>query len=253
MAGTMPCVSQVLAIPGLHTVRHLGGGAKSAVFAAVDVATGAPLAVKMRLAADVAAWTAARFEGAALSASGHPALVRGTGPFADPAGRPYCRLSLVPGETLRARLWQRPATTDEVVALARRLGAGLASLHRAGLAHGDLAPDNVMVPGGAVRRAVLLDLGSARAFATPAGPATLSYAAPEIRAGAPVSAASDLYALGRLLRTALTGGAPPEPVPFMLAGAANSLARVLDRWCAEDPDRRPDSVAKALEELTEIG
>lgn len=82
---------------------------------------------------------------------------------------------------------------------------GLASLHRAGVAHGDIKPSNVMV--NQTGNVKLVDLGSAVDIAK--GGERLSwtpaYAAPEILDGAPKSAQSDLASLGFVLIEMLAG------------------------------------------------
>ncbi len=82
---------------------------------------------------------------------------------------------------------------------------GLASLHRAGLAHGDIKPSNVML--NQTGNVKLVDLGSAvdmttgglRVSWTPA------YAAPEILDSRPKSVQSDLASLGYVLIEMLSG------------------------------------------------
>jgi len=88
-------------------------------------------------------------------------------------------------------------------------------------------------------RPVLIDFGSAREIGAgqPAGQpvGTAGYAAPEMEACEPISAAMDVYGLGVTLREA--GGKPAGP-----------LGDVLARMCDPDPARRPSGRA-ALSEL----
>ena len=72
------------------------------------------------------------------------------------------------------------------------LGSALAYLHEHGAAHGDVSTGNVLVT--TEGQPVLVDLlGSVMETGTQ------EYAAPERLAGAPASAACDVYALARLL------------------------------------------------------
>ena len=87
--------------------------------------------------------------------------------------------------------------------IARDLANGLADLHAAGIAHGDIKPQNVMLfEQNGVKRAILLDMGLAVAAdsVVPRG-ATRRYLAPEALATDVDSdgRTRDLWALGLLL------------------------------------------------------
>jgi tetratricopeptide (TPR) repeat protein len=123
----------------------------------------------------------------------------------------YLVMEWVEGRTLRAFLAENGAVVED---LARRLGldaaSGLAALHRLGVVHRDLKPENLaLTPDGQVK---VVDLGLARTQdGRPSDGGffgTVGYAAPEVLAGEPASAASDLYALGLVLFEAVTGRHP---------------------------------------------
>ena len=109
---------------------------------------------------------------------------------ADP---PFLVTAHVPGYTLRQFVEERgPLNATGTAALAERLVGGLATLHAAGLVHGDLTPDAVVLADDGPR---LMGFGLARA----AGPGhtTPGFAAPEQSAEAPATA----------------NGAPTAPLP----------------------------------------
>ncbi|MCX4690259.1 serine/threonine protein kinase [Kitasatospora purpeofusca] len=88
----------------------------------------------------------------------------------------------------------------------------LVAAHRVGIVHRDVKPDNILLAG---RRVVLTDFGIARVLnggtvETYSGgtPGTPAYMAPEQLRGRPASPASDLWALGVTLYTALEGERP---------------------------------------------
>ena len=129
----------------------------------------------------------------------------------------------------------------DVALLGIQLLTGLHALHRRGMAHVDVKPDNVVLRDG---RPILIDFGSARAIGAlqpPGRPVgTLGYAPPEMEACEPISAAMDVYSLGVTLREALTAGP-----------GAVALGEVLDEFCAVDPaDRPPVPAAMALLDAT---
>lgn len=135
----------------------------------------------------------------------------------------YLVMELLQGETLGKRITQVGAlSTQEVVALASTLSDALAVVHDAGLLHRDIKPDNIFLTQD--DRTVLIDFGSARAYAsgqtvshtrlvTP-GYAPLEQYTTEAKFGP----YTDIYALAATLYHAATGTQPP-PVTDRLAGA----------------------------------
>ncbi|AKJ00667.1 serine/threonine protein kinase [Archangium gephyra] len=109
------------------------------------------------------------------------------------------------GESLEERLRQSgPLTPQEALPLARQLCEGLATLHDAGLVHGDLRSARVMlIPAPEGTRAVLAAPAWGWESANP--PATALHLAPERHQGTEPTSASDLYSLGLILLELLAG------------------------------------------------
>lgn len=132
-----------------------------------------------------------------------------------------CLYTVMPfyrGETLEQRLRRTPVGRAEGLDIAMKLAKGVAALHRAGVVHRDIKPDNVVLqPGGALK---LIDLGVARLpniddFPASSTPGTPSYMAPELHAGAPGDVQTDLFALGVTVFRMFTGAYPyGEIEPF---------------------------------------
>ena len=125
--------------------------------------------------------------------------------------RLYIAMPFLAGETLEARLLRSPPSIPAGIALAVQVAKGVAALHRLGVAHRDIKPDNVIV--GADGGCRLIDLGVARVprmaeFAEAETPGTPSYMAPELYDGAPGDAASDQFALGTTIYRLFTGRYP---------------------------------------------
>jgi hypothetical protein len=130
--------------------------------------------------------------------------------------RRTCLYGVLPyyeGETLERRLVRRPqvplATGLDV---SIKLTKALAALHRAGIVHRDVKPENVILESNGGLK--LIDLGVARLRqfeeAEPLEtPGTRSYMAPELFAGAPAEEGSDIFALGVTLYRMFSGGAYP--------------------------------------------
>jgi serine/threonine protein kinase/serine/threonine protein phosphatase PrpC len=133
--------------------------------------------------------------------------------------RLYSVMPLYEGETLEQRLNRSPQLSlAEGIGIATKLARAVATLHRAGIIHRDIKPDNViLLKGGALR---LVDLGVARVplledFPAEDIPGTPSYMAPELFGGRPGDEFSDLYALGVTVYRMFTAAYPyGEIEPF---------------------------------------
>lgn len=153
----------------------------------------------------------------------------------------------------------------QAVVFLRRLAAPLDAAHRAGLVHGSLGPDCVLVGGdGSV---VLEDFGVAAALAAAGAraPASPAYAAPELESSPPAPAA-DLYSLGVLFYELVTGRHPFDgtnllamklekryaPLSRAVPGCPPALDELLEGLLEPDPTRRrpaPGGLEAALRDL----
>jgi serine/threonine protein phosphatase PrpC len=132
-----------------------------------------------------------------------------------PPGRQTCLYTLMPlyqGELLETRLSRSPALgLEEGRHITVSLARAVAALHRAGIIHRDIKPDNVILEGGGSLK--LIDLGVVRVpgleeFPPENIPGTAAYMAPEMLAGEPGNESTDVYALGVTMFRAFTGGFP---------------------------------------------
>ncbi|SCK28637.1 bifunctional protein-serine/threonine kinase/phosphatase [Vogesella sp. LIG4] len=122
----------------------------------------------------------------------------------------YYLLRWYDGATLAARAGSGPLGVAEVVLTGLALCRALAALHRLGIVHRDVKPDNVHL--GRDGQLRLLDLGVAWCAGISEEAATLagtpSFLAPQLFDGAAPDAGSDLYALGVTLYWLLCGRYP---------------------------------------------
>ncbi len=128
--------------------------------------------------------------------------------------RPYIVMELIDGGSLAERISANgPVDAREAARIGIDLLQALRRAHDAGVLHRDLKPANVLVEEG-TDRIVLTDFGIAQV----AGATTLTetgafvgspeYTAPERMAGARSGPESDLWSLGALLCTVLSGASP---------------------------------------------
>lgn len=156
----------------------------------------------------------ARFarEARAVARLDHPNIVRLLEFGEDSEVGLYMMLEWVDGETLSERLKRGPLTSEELQMLAGDLLSGLGALHRAGIVHRDIKPDNILLRKDGVYK--LTDFSLAALCDEPRLThhdgivGTPAYMSPEQAAGKIADARSDLYAAGVVLYEAATGSNP---------------------------------------------
>jgi serine/threonine protein phosphatase PrpC len=265
----IPTPSSGETVDGFVLKALLSDGRYSRLFGAIDEVEGGEAALKFpkpevaALAARHAAFVREAWVGARVNS---PWIVHVT---ELPPGRQTCLYTVMPlyqGELLETRLTRRPALgLEEGRNIAVRLARGAAALHRAGIIHRDIKPDNVMLESGGSLK--LLDLGVARVpgledFPPKDVPGTLAYMAPEMFAGEAGDEATDIYALGVTMFRAFTGEFPyanadansrprrdrPQELSALRPDLPAWLQAALARAIATDPaERFRDMVEFALE------
>ena len=187
-----------------------------------------------------------------------------------PPERQTCLYTVMPmyvGELLETRLGRAPGVgLEEGRTIAIRLAHAAAALHRAGIIHRDIKPDNVMLEAGLAVK--LLDLGVVRLpgledFPPENIPGTTAYMAPEMFVGEAGNAATDIYALGVTLFRTFTGAYPygnpdatsaptlqrPRELATLRPDLPAWLQAALGRAIAADPAERFADMAEFASEL----
>ncbi|MGW4803900.1 serine/threonine-protein kinase [Kitasatospora sp. NPDC004272] len=258
----------------------LGSGGMGQVWRAFDERVGRPVAVKLLTNADSASVSVERFAAEARAAgnlsSPHIVTIHDLGRTGPEDGHaPFLVMEFLDGRSL-----------DEVVAEGAlppvrdalewvlQVCTGLASAHRAGLVHRDIKPANAMLlADGTVK---ILDFGIAKHLyedlaLTGTGHAvgTAAYMAPEqARGDRDIGPAADLYAVGCLLHTLLTGrppftGAPlavlhqhltrrPEAPGRHRAAVPADVDRLVLHLLEKEPADRPAGTAEVIEAVTAL-
>jgi outer membrane protein assembly factor BamD (BamD/ComL family) len=205
----------------------------------------------------------------------HPAIVSYEGASADASGRLYLVMDFVEGPSLAQVVTQHPLNPMQVRALRRRLAEGLQAAHEQNVVHRDLSPDNIILRGGDLNQATIIDFGIARrtdaAKTSVIGKSfagKVEYAAPEqfgMFTGT-ADARSDIYTLGLVLAAASLGYPLDMGSSAMAAIEARKkvpdLSRIvpelrpgLARMLEPDPARRLQSMREvaALDALDAAG
>ncbi len=272
-----------------RSIAPIGRGATGEVVEAEHRALGKTVAVKL-LQRDLAGRPDVvdrmRLEGQTLARLEHENLVAVLDLQVTMEGRPYLVMERLRGRTLREELEVRGALpAAEAIDLARQALAGLGAAHEAGVVHRDVTLANLFLcepRAGAVGRVLkLLDFGLAKVLGSAGGRApkplsasteegvtmgTPRFFSPEQASGSRVDARTDLYAMGIVLYTMVTGRGPfadlvdveellaahrtldpPRPSTIAPSPLPEGLDEVIARAMAKRPeDRFADAPSFAL-------
>jgi serine/threonine-protein kinase len=233
--------------------ERLATGGMGEVWRATDQTLGRTVAVKVLLPALLAQpGFAARFQAEArmMSAVPHPGVVRVYDygeTTVDTGNVVYLVMAYVEGEPLSHRIAAAGRLgAAETMSLVAQAADALEPVHAAGIVHRDVKPANLLVqPDGTVTLVdfgVAHDTASTRLTGTNMVLGTALYMAPEQVSGQPVSAATDIYALGAVAYHCLAG----EP-PF---GGGTAL-EIAAHHLHEEPPPLPDDVPAAVRAVVE--
>jgi serine/threonine-protein kinase len=251
-------------------VRRLNAGQFGEVWLANDRALGEFRAVKRVDPTKVRDPANVHSEAQALAAARHPNVVTVHEAGYLPGGELYVAMEYLPDGSLQDRI----AAGDVPLPLIRSVGIdvcrGLEYAHGCGLLHHDVKPGNILLA--ADGTAKLSDFGLAEHVGMGGTGAPIGYRphrAPELIAGQPATAASDVYALGVTLHRAINGD-PPLPTSdlhelerMIVSGefpdrqlypiyVPPALIRIINKALEVDPGRRyqtPEEMRRALERV----
>jgi serine/threonine-protein kinase len=254
---------------------EIGRGGTATVFRARDVPAERQVAVKVLRPEFTLTLMAERFhrEIALLNRLEHrnilPVLHSG-----ESQGLFYFTMPLTGGETLRSRIDESGALPlEDSLSLIRDVAAAIDHAHEHNVLHRDITPSNVMLEEG---RAIVCDFGIARAIEVAVGEelsssglviGTPEYMSPEQASGDPeLTGAVDIYALGCLTYTMLTGEAPfsgpttqailarhvaehPRSIRIVRPEVPERWQRTVEWALSKDPEKRPVSGAEFVQEF----
>jgi serine/threonine-protein kinase len=213
-----------------RAIRELGRGGMGQVFLAEHVALGAKVVVKL-LHAELADKTTLvdrlRLEAQACARLNHPNIVRVTDFDRTRDGRPFFVMEYLPGRSLRDEVDARGGflTVADAIDVVRQALLGLGAAHAVGLVHRDIKLDNLFLCDpmpNAPRLVKILDFGVAKVvdgasdapapLMVPTGTGvvvgTPRFFAPEQARGKPLDHRADIYAMGLVLYTLVSGRGP---------------------------------------------
>jgi serine/threonine protein kinase/GAF domain-containing protein/tetratricopeptide (TPR) repeat protein len=262
-------------IGSYKVVRKLGEGATSTVYLVEK--NDAYYALKLMKAdyATAQADASIRFrsEAETLSRLNHPGLIKvfEIGEF---DSTPFVVLEYVEGSDLAELLRKGAMSEEDALAVLKPVISSLGHIHRAGMIHRDVKPENVLV--GKAGQVKLIDLGFVNEEEQQKQPnseavGTFKYAAPE-QSGVlsyAVDARSDLYGVGVVLYECLNGRPPFDsdsltellqmhsqvrPVSLHEANPSirRTLSMIVDKLLEKTPEHRYQTAEGLLEDLNSL-
>ncbi len=259
-------------VGNFQIISQLGKGGMGEVYLAEHASLGTRVAIKMLLphvSADVEHVQRFFNEAIAVGSIQHA----GTGKIFDSgshAGRAYLVMEYLAGETLAARIRRlQRLPIAQVGEVGKQIAGVLEAVHRAGITHRDLKPDNIfIVPDDELgERIKIVDFGIAKLSTISGGMTatgtgalgTPAYMSPEQwRNAKTVDWRADAYSLGCLTFEMITGRPPffaetigeacskhlTEEPPRLASVAAvpPELDELIARMLEKDPTRRPASM-----------
>jgi len=264
----VPSLSRGAQIADRYRIEsELASGGMGAVYRANDERLSRPVAIKILLA-ELAAdqIQVARFEREAMASARltHPGIVQVYDFGKTDQGLAYLVMELITGRTLASALDAARMEPKRAIDITIQALAALSAAHAAGIIHRDLKPANLMlVPLGAGREHLkILDFGIAqlktgeaytRLTATGDILGTPSFMAPEQARSEPADARTDVYAMGMVLWSCLTGQKPwgNQHIAQMIVAVQTELPTRADLVSADVPKAVALVVEKAVAKRAE--
>lgn len=268
-------------VKGRYRVKAIASVRPDVVlYRAEDVRSGRPIVLEVlrdELAADTAFVAAVREQAWTLAKSAHihRGVVRVYDCGTTDTGDVFVALEPTTGPTLREVIdTRRPLHPGTALRIASEVGEALETLHHAGIVHGYLDPESVLMvtDDKGAEHVALVGVELTAAYRTPLGrrlheASPPPYLAPEQTERGETMEAADIYALGMLLREMLVPdkagptGVPPT-IARIIATAVDPRPRhrysdisvmINDMWGAQTAFPEPDSTSHVVKPPTEGG
>ncbi|GAA2361118.1 hypothetical protein GCM10010404_13410 [Nonomuraea africana] len=236
--------------PGYRVLDTAGQGGFGVVYKAYQERLDRVVALKVLTVDKVDQRTMRRFQRELQLTgrlTGHPNVVTVFDTGTTRPGKPYIAMEFFENGSLRDRVRaQGPLPLADVLRTGVKLAAALAAVHEAGVLHGDIKPQNILVS--RYGEPAIADFGVARVVDSSEMSATSQaftplHAAPEVVSGQPHSVSSDVYSFGPTLYHLLAGQpafhSPTDPRPESGLPAVRLFLRV-----SVGPVSRPGPVSE---------
>ncbi|MFI9590352.1 protein kinase [Nonomuraea sp. NPDC052265] len=222
--------------PGYRVLDQAGQGGFAVVYRAYQERLDRVVALKVLSVDRVDQRTMRRFQRELQLTgrlTGHPNVVTVFDTGVTRSGKPYIAMDFFENGSLRDKIRKEgPLGVPDVLRAGVKLAGALAAVHEAGVLHGDIKPQNILIS--RYGELAVADFGVARVVDAAEISATSQaftplHAAPEVLTGQPHSAAGDIYSLGSTLYHLLAGQ------PAFHNPADPSIAPLMYRVLSLDP------------------
>jgi Protein kinase domain len=259
---------------GYRVERQLGVGGMGIVYEATQLSLDRQVALKIlrtSLADDEAFATRLRREGRLQAQVEHPHVLDVYEVGESEQGLFLAMRLIEDGTTLAGLLESGELSGRQTLDLLGQAASALDAAHSAGLVHGDVKPQNILVDRDGA--AYLADFGLTRAAgdsltASRALLGTVAYVAPEVIHGETATSASDRYSFAATLFHCLTGdplyplgtdaavmyahvSSPPPRASERRAELPAAVDEILDAGLAKDPEQRPATATTLVHSVRE--
>jgi serine/threonine protein kinase len=246
-------------ISGYHLIDKVGEGGMGAVYRVTQLSLQRTVAIKVLhpLPSEKAALSVFHRESRLMAALAHPnvATIYDCG---EVKGQHYLVMEYLAGATLRSRMTPgKPWSIDQAGPVLDTICSALSYIHRQGILHLDLKPENVLCTDQGVIK--ITDFGLAAPHVDVPmisnlgyGQGSLDYCSPEQRFGLPLDQRSDVFSLATIAYELFTGQLPGrayEPARNYNPTLPVALEFVLRRGLARDTEERYPSVEAFQKDL----
>ena len=241
-AGTSPPEPGAV-VAGYRLDALIERGETGVVYETTKLSTEEKVALKLidpRLSSDPDFRERFQREGRIQTALDHPNIV-GVLAVGESEHGLFVATELVRGSRLKDLIVGEQLDVERAVGIVAQVADGLDTVHRAGLIHGDIRSDRILIAAEEPDHAYLTDFGVTedRHRSGLTGGATADYMAPERIRGEPVTSYADIYAFGAVVYECLSGAVPfPSDSPAEVANA--HLADPPPGPSERRPERAPD-------------
>ncbi|MFC5829335.1 serine/threonine-protein kinase [Nonomuraea insulae] len=229
--------------PGYRVLDQAGQGGFAVVYRAYQERLDRVVALKVLSVDRVDQRTMRRFQRELQLTgrlTGHPNVVTVFDTGVTSSGKPYIAMDFFENGSLRDKIRKEgPLPVPDVLRAGVKLAGALAAVHEAGVLHGDIKPQNILIS--RYGELAIADFGVARVVDSSEISATSQaftplHAAPEVLTGQPHSSSTDIYSLGSTLYHLLAGQ------PAFHNPADPSIAPLMYRVLSLEPPpiNRPD-------------